>query len=169
LIAVANVYVDTNVFILAFENNDLRAEKLLELISLNSESRAPFLGTSELALAELMIEPLRNRDDHLIELYDNLVLGNAFVEVGTVSREVLWRASMLRANHKPLRLPDAIHISTAMNLSCARFLTADERLRGDYSIAPDRRSQPRFAPSGPVSTMRPEIPVTEGLIREFSA
>lgn len=41
--AAVRLYVDTNIFIYAFENNDDLAKKLLQLISLNGGRKQPFL------------------------------------------------------------------------------------------------------------------------------
>ena len=94
------LYLDANIFILAFENKNEVSRKLFELISLNERAKRWFLTTSELTLAELMVDPIRRSDDRLVEIYENLTFGNALIEIGTVSREVLWHAAQLRAeNH----------------------------------------------------------------------
>lgn len=160
------LYLDTNVFISAFENNDDLARKLLELISLNENAKSPFLATSEMTLAELMVDPFRKNNDRLIEIYDNLTLGNAFIRVGNVSRDVLWHAALLRAEHASLRLPDAIHLSTAMHFGCAYFLTSDTRLKAAYSITSNRHT---FAGlNAQISTTKPTIPVLDRIIRELA-
>lgn len=162
----ARVYLDTNVFIYAFENNDAGARKLLELFSLNTETKPPFFATSEFTLAELMVDPFHKNDERLVDIYDNLTIGNAFVRLGTVSRDVLWNAALLRAQHASLRLPDAIHLSTAMLFDCTYFLTGDSGLKPSYTIASSRRMQPQS--TGLIETIRPEIPVLNQLIREIA-
>ncbi|WP_287050554.1 hypothetical protein [Mesorhizobium sp.] len=42
--AAVRLYVDTNIFIYAFENNDALAKKLLQLISLNEGRKQPVLA-----------------------------------------------------------------------------------------------------------------------------
>jgi predicted nucleic acid-binding protein len=42
--AAVRLYVDTNIFIYALENNDALAKKLLQLISLNEGRKQPFLA-----------------------------------------------------------------------------------------------------------------------------
>lgn len=160
------LYLNTNVFISAFENNDDLARKLLELISLNSGAKSPFLATSEMTLAELMVDPFRKNNDRLIEVYDNLTLGNAFIKVGTVSRGVLWHAALLRAEHASLRLPDAIHLSTAMHFGCTCFQTSDTRLKESYSIASNRHTLTGL--NAQISTTKPTVPVLDQIIRELA-
>lgn len=165
--AANRLYLDANIFILAFENNDEVSRKLLDLISLNENTKVRFLTTSELTLAELMVEPLRKNIERLIEIYDNLTIGNAFIHVGTVSRDVLWNAALLRAENSSLRLPDAIHLSTALHFGCAYFLSADKRLKGTYSLAADRHIPKTSAAK--ISIVQPDISKLDALIHEFSA
>lgn len=161
--AAIRLYLDANIFIYAFENDDAVAKKLLELVSL--ESIAKFLVTSEFTLSELMVDPFRKNDERLIDIYDNLTIGNAFIKVGTVTRDVLWHAALLRAEHASLRLPDAIHLSTAMHFGCTHF-TADRRLKGTYPIWPSR--QVLFGQIAAVLVIRPEISTLDQLIGELT-
>ncbi|MDX8526060.1 PIN domain-containing protein [Mesorhizobium sp. MSK_1335] len=163
--AAFRLYVDTNIFIYAFENNDALARKLLHLVSLNERRKQPFIATSEIVLAELMVDPLKKGNESLVELYDNISIGNAFVSIGTVTREVLWHAAQLRSKFVSLRLPDAIHLSTAMHFGCAQFLTADTRLKGTYSVAPDRLVPPQL--TAEISIVRPEISALDKIITEI--
>jgi predicted nucleic acid-binding protein len=161
------LYVDTNIFIYAFENNDALAKKLLQLISLNEGRKRPFLATSELVLAELMVDPLKKGNEPLVELYDNISIGNAFVSIGTVTREVLWHAAQLRSQFISLRLPDDIHLSTAMHFGCTQFLTADTRLKDAYSVTPNRLVPPQL--TAQISIIRPEISAVDKIIAEIDA
>jgi len=163
--AAFRLYVDTNIFIYAFENNDALARKLLQLVSLNEGRKQPFIATSEIVLAELMVEPLKKGNASLIELYDNISIGNAFISIGTVTREILWHAAQLRSKFVSLRLPDAIHLSTAMHFGCPQFLTADARLKGVYSVVPDRFVPPQL--TAEISIVRPEISVLDEIITEM--
>jgi predicted nucleic acid-binding protein len=161
------LYVDTNIFIYAFENRDALAKKLLQLISLNEGRKQPFLATSELVLAELMVDPLKKSNQPLVELYDNISIGNAFVSIGTVTREVLWHAAQLRSQFISLRLPDAIHLSTAMHFGCTQFLTADIRLKDACSVTPNRLVPPQL--TARISIIRPEISALDKVIAEIDA
>jgi predicted nucleic acid-binding protein len=165
--AAARLYMDTNIFISALENNDDVSKKLLELISLNESGAKPVLMTSEIALAELVVHPLRRNDTRLLEIYDNITIGNAFISVGTVSREVLWYAAILRAEHSSLKLPDAIHLATAMLSGCKYFLTSDTRLKGTYTISPF--PQAFLQVSAQTRIVRPELPILDQLLSELLA
>jgi predicted nucleic acid-binding protein len=159
------LYLDTNIIIYAFENTDEISERLRGLIAAASSPRHRFLATSELTLAEIVVVPLRKGDRRLIDIYESITIGNSFVHVGTVSREVLWLAAILRSRHRQLRLPDAIHIATAMLFGCDYFLTGDLRLSGSFSI--EQMSEPVQVPRASISMVRPEMPMIDKLAVEL--
>jgi predicted nucleic acid-binding protein len=160
------LYLDANIVIYAFENTDEISERLRSLIAAASSPQHRFLATSELTLAEIVVVPLRNGNRRLIDIYESITIGNSFVYVGTVSREVLWLAAILRSKHRQLRLPDAIHIATAMLFGCDYFLSGDLRLSGSFSI--EQMSEPVQIPKASISVVRPEMPVIEKLVIELS-
>ncbi len=143
--------VDTNVFIAMFERSDERAGRLLHMFT--SGYRAdddPFL-TSEITLAELLVLPLRQKDERLTSVYQRWVKSDSLVVSKAVDRDILFAAAGLRADDGSLRLPDAIHLATAMRFGCRMFLTFDARL--------DRC----------VHIVKPEAEMLEQLVVEFSA
>lgn len=159
------LYLDANIIIYAFENTDEVSERLRSLIAAASSPRHRFLATSELTLAEIVVAPLRNGDGRLIDIYESITIGNSFVHVGTVSRDVLWLAAILRSEHRQLRLPDAIHLATAMLFGCNYFLSGDLRLSGSFSI--EQMSEPVQIPEASISVVRPEMPVIDKLTIEL--
>lgn len=81
------------------------------------------LSMASSAYSEIMVHALRQRrGDDIDRLIDQLG-----VEIVTVDREVARRAAGLRAEHRSLRLPDALVLAAAQ-LRGARLLTFDERL-----------------------------------------
>jgi predicted nucleic acid-binding protein len=160
------LYLDTNIIIYAFENTDEISERLRSLIAAASSPRHRFLATSELTLAEIVVVPLRKDDRRLIDIYESITIGNSFVHVGTVSREVLWLAAILRSRRHQLRLPDAIHLATAMLFGCDYFLSGDLGLSGSFSI--EQMSEPMQIQKASISVVRPEISVIDKLAVELS-
>ncbi|MBN9078993.1 MAG: PIN domain-containing protein [Rhizobiales bacterium] len=165
--APTRLYLDTNVFIAMFERNDELARLLLHLFSLNNDISKPFLTTSELSLAELLVLPYREGDDRLQHVYDNATISNEMIEVGPVNRDVLWQAAVLKASYTKLKLPDAIHLSTAMLFRCSHFLTADKRLFGTYSTAQRRGGV--YGPAVAIETMALDVANLQSLIAGFTA
>ncbi len=128
------VYLDTNVFIIAFESVDEAAAPARELMSL-LETRPGAAATSELTLAELTAPSTKaNALSPQIKrrLYFNLLIANKFIQLRQVTREILWdtanfRAAALQTGRKP-NLPDAIHVVTAINTRCRFMVSFDARL-----------------------------------------
>ncbi len=118
----ARVYLDTNVFILAFESNaenfaHLRA--FFEFLRRNEKIAV----TSELTLAELLApsqQPWRNR--HLF--YQNLLIWSGIIELRPITRSILIETADLRRRVR-LKLPDAIHVVTSLQFGRRYFLSRD--------------------------------------------
>lgn len=121
------LYLDTNVFIAMAEGDDDLSSALYDLASSNYPD-GDFLFTSELALAELLVKPYREQNDELISLYDNWIQPDGWLEAGPVDRNILRYAAVVREKFQGIKLPDAIHISTAIGFKCSHILTGDKRL-----------------------------------------
>ncbi|WP_084649921.1 hypothetical protein [Stappia stellulata] len=99
-------------------------------------------------LAELLVRPYRDRNDDLIQLYDNwIATDNTWLDVGPVTREVLWFAAVLRNQYPSVKLPDSIHLSTAIGLKCSHVLTTDDKLPREIELTHSRWGWSRSAPS----------------------
>lgn len=128
------VYIDANVFITAFEKRGPTSEILVRLFLSGRIGQAPPLVTSELSLSELIVEPLEMGRSDLVQLYDNWTISNRHLEVIPVLRGVLFGAAVLRGRDRTLKLPDAIHLATALDQRCTHFLTDDSRIRAPDAI-----------------------------------
>lgn len=125
---VGRLYLDANILIALGEGRGEIRELLIELAAQYKQGRTPFLRTSELTLAEILVGPYRENNEELIATYDGWLISGSFMDVGPVDRSVLWYAAVLRAAYQSIKLPDAIHISTAIGFGCTHMLTADIRL-----------------------------------------
>ena len=120
------IYIDTNVFILLVEGEPKKAEATRALFStLKSHSGRGF--TSELTFAEVLAPARRPGALELHikrRLYLSLILWSGFIDLIPVSRDILIETADLRqaARHK---LPDAIHVVSAIRAECTHFLSAD--------------------------------------------
>jgi predicted nucleic acid-binding protein len=123
----ARVYLDTNVFIDAFETEtsfDAPGRLVLDFLS-----KGRVVGViSELVVAELLVKPMETGDTELQYAYACLFDSGQSIETRPVDREVLLRAAQLRAESKSLRMPDPIHVATAQLGRCGGFVTSDRRL-----------------------------------------
>ncbi len=118
------LYIDTNIFIGAFENH---INDLVDLF-ISEPKNGPTLFTSELTLAELLVKPMKDRNDGLVDVYRSWTVSNDVLEVGPVSRDALYYAAVLKSNYKWLKLPDAIHVSTTIGFDCSHFVSFDQHL-----------------------------------------
>src|ERR1700761_3969267 len=130
------VYLDANVFIYAIEGGPAVAEPLRQLFQVFRDRRAQGV-TSELTLAEVLV---RAADVQRRNYLDLIVFSRIF-ELRPVSREILIETSDYRRTAGMPKLPDAIHIVTAIRSGCHKVVSADLRLKlpeGFELIPPDR-------------------------------
>jgi predicted nucleic acid-binding protein len=121
------ISLDSNVFIDAFENDDLRVTR--GRLVLDHVRAGGAVGViSELVVAELLTKPMETEDSELREAYEALFDSSSTIETFPIDRRVLVQAASLRATVKSMRMPDAIHVATAKLQNCGAFVTADRRL-----------------------------------------
>lgn len=121
-----NVYLDTNALISFFETDDS------PIVFLFEQAAAGLVGlfTSELTLAEILVDPLRNHEDALADVYEEFLRtgdDDGFTVV-PVSREILMVSARLRADWRG-KIPDSIHVATALAFECGIVVSSDQRLR----------------------------------------
>ena len=135
ILAFSRIYLDANILIAALGGDAISdiASPLLDIIGSVAPSAAvaPFV-TSELSLAETLVRAIRNGDERQEQGFDNALTSSGWLETVPVSRGILWAAASLRARHPRLKLPDAIHMATALSADCPHALTADTGLSGMY-------------------------------------
>ena len=106
------------------------------------------LNTSEITLSEVLVGPLRRADHDLLERYRLLFRHAEIIQLVPVTRAILERAAELRAV-SAMRLPDAIHVATALATGCQIVLSQDKRV---FVPAPARQidlfSEPVIKPKG---------------------
>jgi predicted nucleic acid-binding protein len=160
----SRVYLDSCILIAAFGTDTAApvSEPLLEMIGSVGPSDTPPFVTSELTLAESLVRAVRDNDQDRLNSLDNLVTSNAWLDVMPVSRETLWGAASLRAWYAHLKLPDAIHIATAIASDCPHFLTDDQGIRGIYEVQSMRTGHP-FIPRQ-TATIRPDRTTLDALV-----
>ena len=127
-----SLYLDTNVFVYACEGFPEFTDILRELFEAIDAGNITAV-TSELTLAELLVKPFMDGDTHRQEVYRDTIRNSDLLSVHPVSRDILIEAARLRSASS-LRLPDAIHVSTASSVGCNSFLTNDRRINSVMGI-----------------------------------
>jgi predicted nucleic acid-binding protein len=126
----ARIYLDANVFIYAIEGSPDVAEPLRHLFELFRSNRGTGV-TSELTLAEVLprATTIQRR------MYLDLIIWSRIF-----TREILIETADYRRIARMPRLPDAIHVVTAIRAGCRIVLSADSRLKlpeGFAAFSPD--------------------------------
>jgi len=95
--------------------------------------------TSELTLAEVLAKAL----PHARRSYFDLIVWSNIFQLCPVTRDILIEtADYRRVNRKKVKLPDAIHVVTAIRGRCRALLSADKGLKlpvGMAAFEPDER------------------------------
>jgi predicted nucleic acid-binding protein len=145
------VYLDSMVFIYAVKGDDNTAPPTRELMAALRQRPGPAL-TSELSLAEVLAPASANIGPHDSDereklpfdlkrrLYLNLMILSGFLALAPVTRDILIETSELRRT-RPHKLPDAIHVATAIYHGCGFIVSADRGMRAPEQItklAPDQ-------------------------------
>ena len=163
---IGSTYLDTNIFIKAFEDRDALSARLAELFVLETPLGHQAFSTCELTLAELLVKPFRDQDVIRIQRYEDLLTSSAWLQVGPVDRQVLAAAALIRTEFR-LKLPDAIHLSAAMHFRCRYFLSDDHGLDGTYQL--DFRTPSVSWNSEPIEIIRPDAPGLDLITKSIQA
>lgn len=128
------IYLDTNFFIKAVEGTKETAAPAKKLIEILRQRPAGVAVTSEITFAEVLA-PSRRADalSPAIKrrVYLDLLLWSKFIGLIPVSRSILIETANLRVA-APLKLPDAVHLTSAIQSGCRFFVSTDK----DFSRLP---------------------------------
>jgi predicted nucleic acid-binding protein len=116
------VYLDTNIFIQAFEADPSKSTHLKAFFEFALE-HGEILVTSELTLAEVLA-PSRHSRPNNRAFYLNLFDDSGVIDLQPVTRLILIETADLRKTYR-LKLPDAIHVVTSLQTECKYFVSAD--------------------------------------------
>lgn len=124
-----DIYLDTNIFIYAFEAYPQYIKTVKALFNaIDREDYRAF--TSELTLAELLVKPLTDNNQGLVDIYLNHLQSSSHLTILPVSKNILIAAATLRAKYgSSVKLPDAIHFASALTQRCTTFISNDKRMK----------------------------------------
>ncbi len=121
------VYLNSNVFITAMETPGAHSDHAWWIIRAIEEGNIEGV-TSEITIAEVLVKPIETGNAGFVEAYQQMIVPGANFQVLPIARDILVDAAELRARRKSVRLPDAIHIATALKSSCTYMVSDDQRL-----------------------------------------
>lgn len=120
------VYVDTMALVYTVERFPAYWP-LLEPLWLSAQARTIQVVTSELALLETLVGPLKTGNTALVTAFEQALFGTE-LRLLPITQTILREAARLRATTK-LKTPDAIHAATAQQEACALFISNDVGFR----------------------------------------
>ncbi len=123
----ARVYLDSNVFITAMETPGAHSDHAWWIIRAIEDGNIAGV-TSEITIAEVLVKPMEMGNTDFIAAYQQMIVPGTHFQVLPIRRDILVDAAELRARRKSIRLPDAIHIATALRASCPYMVSDDQRL-----------------------------------------
>jgi predicted nucleic acid-binding protein len=127
IVSGTRVYLDANVLIALVESSGQLSPAQVAILADFDNGRLAAV-TSEITLAECLVRPLIDKDTTRIAAFEALLDGSGTPAMVPVDRKVLRLAADARARDR-MRLPDAIHVATAIADACDVFLSADRGIR----------------------------------------
>ena len=121
------VYIDAQILIYGVQRDPRYAAVLAPLWSAQLAGSNSLI-TSRLTLMECLILPLRNQDTQLLADFEKTFQSGS-LSIIDIDELVLRRAAQLRADHKSLRTPDAIHAASCFHERAALFISNDRGFR----------------------------------------
>ncbi len=121
------VYLDANPIIYSVEKHPVYWP-LLQPLWQAAKGKSIEIVSSDLALMETLIAPMRAGDAALVTAYEQL-FQQSQTRLLPITHPILREAAELRATTK-LKTPDAIHAATSRQASCVLFVTNDYGYRG---------------------------------------
>ena len=118
------VYLDADVIIYSVEKIE-PYWSLLQPLWQAAQAGDFLLVGSDLLVLETLVKPIQAGDKELEQIFRQLLLASAEVQLYPITRPVLDQAVQLRAGLN-LKSPDAIHAATALSVGCTLFLTNDK-------------------------------------------
>jgi predicted nucleic acid-binding protein len=125
------IYLDASPLIYLVEQRAPYAAQVLGRIS----TPGIMLVSSDLALMEALVQPLRQHNQRLVQDFNNFFAVQVAERIA-FSEAVFRKAADIRA-HYNFRTPDALHLAAASTAVCDLFLTNDAALKSFPGITVD--------------------------------
>ena len=115
------IYLDSCCLIYLIEEVPELSSRLKRYLSTRIDS---ILCVSAIVRLEVLVKPMTNRDEGLIADYEDFIREQNWLPINDT---IVAGALRLRVDHG-IKIPDAIHLATALHYECKEFLTNDDRL-----------------------------------------
>lgn len=135
-------YFDSNAFIELMEGAEAISSPLRSLL-LRLRQRGIAVISSELVLAEVLVRARARGGPQLHRRYLDLLIFSGAVDLQPISRTLLYSVASYRAI-TGAKVPDAIHVVTAVQSGCPVILTRDDRMKLPVGLTQVRSDDPNF-------------------------
>jgi len=125
-------YLDSNIFIYAFENVGVFGAACAVILALVDRGVTKAV-TSEISLVEILVGPLMAGNHALAALYVQRLETAPGLELVPISRSIILRSASIRASRR-LKIPDAMHVAAAIETGCDLLVTADAGIQGSVRL-----------------------------------
>jgi predicted nucleic acid-binding protein len=119
------IAIDTPIYIYALERNAAFAP-LADAVLARVRDGGLRAVSSTLVVAETFVQPFRLGLEALAAEYLDRLANYPNLRLLAPGEEICRAAAELRGKHPTLRLPDALHVATAINAGASAFLTQDK-------------------------------------------
>ena len=126
------LYLDANALIYFAEAHPMLGQPIRAIFELAWRGRVS-LVTSELSLAEVLVLPFKLGREDLVATYLDIVKTSLNLDIVAVDRAILVESARQRAGSSR-KLPDSIHVATALQARCAFFISEDRNIRTPTGI-----------------------------------
>ncbi len=117
------VYFDANIFIYLLEHHPDFGEVCLSIVQSAVDKELDGYS-GDLVFAELLVKPLKENNARAVKAVKDMFSEETQIELLPHKRSTFEMAAHLRATHK-IKLPDALHMATAIENHLDIFLTND--------------------------------------------
>jgi predicted nucleic acid-binding protein len=123
----SSLYIETSPIIYFVEENPTYIDRMDTIMNAAANGDIQAIS-STLILTEVLVHPLREENDKLIQSYRTVLVKSKDFQLVPITTSVAEIAADLRARYN-LRTPDALHVATAIDAGCDAFLTNDLGLK----------------------------------------
>ena len=126
------IYLDANIIIYLMEGFEPFTPILSSLLKAIEAGQITCV-TSEMTVAEVLVRPFKQDAVELVKVYTDALNDKRLLTLQPVAYQTLMDAAFVRAE-TGMKLPDAIHVATAVQSGCDIFLTNDKGIKTPKSL-----------------------------------
>jgi predicted nucleic acid-binding protein len=121
------IYIDANIIIYFIEGAAVFRESVIELFRHTEEHNIPIM-TSEISIGECLYGAYKRKNEAIADKYREIFHEIGMFHLIPVEQEIAERAAKVGAENG-LKLIDAIHFTSALDVGCKVFVTNDRGIK----------------------------------------